>query len=173
MNLREFLDTARLYWKTFTAVTVAVLALGIAWLLLTPLQYVSTAQLLVSLNGTTTANAYQNDDVVAGRVNSYVALMTSEVVSQRVVDKLTLGISADELAAKVSAVQVPPNTAIIDIAVTDPSAERARQIADTVATITVSGRTPSAGMPTSTWSPSCSGASPARSRRKATSPSPL
>lgn len=133
MNLREFFDTARLYWKTFTAVAVTVLALGIAWLLLTPLQYVSTAQLLVSVNGTTTANAYQNDDVVAGRVNSYVALVTSDAVSQRVVDKLGLQMSPGELATKVSAVKVPPNTAIIDIAVTDPSAERARQIADTVA----------------------------------------
>lgn len=133
MNLGEFLTAARMYWKAFAAATLAVLAAGLAWLLLSPLQYVSTAQLLVSLNGTTTANAYQNDDVVAGRVNSYVALITSDVVSQRVVDKLKLGISPQQLAAKVSAVHVPPNTAVIDIAVTDPSAEQARRIADTVA----------------------------------------
>jgi capsular polysaccharide biosynthesis protein len=133
VNLGEFLTAARMYWKAFAAATLAVLAAGLAWLLLSPLQYVSTAQLLVSLNGTTTANAYQNDDVVAGRVNSYVALITSDVVSQRVVDKLKLGISPQQLAAKVSAVHVPPNTAVIDIAVTDPSAEQARRIADTVA----------------------------------------
>ncbi len=133
MNLREFFGTARLYWKTFTAAALTVLALGAAWLVLKPLQYVSTAQLLVSLNGTTTANAYQNDNVVAGRVNSYVVLLTSEVVSQRVVDKLGLTMSPGQLATKVSAVQVPPNTAIIDIAVTDPSADQARRIADTVA----------------------------------------
>lgn len=133
MNLREFLDMTRLYWKTFAATCIVVLALGITWLVLSPLQYVSTAQLLVTLNGTTTANAYQNDDVVAGRVNSYVALLTSEVVSQRVVDKLGLKMSADQLGAKISAVQVPPNTAIIDIAATDPSAEQAQRIANTVA----------------------------------------
>ena len=133
MNLREFIDTVRLYWKTFAAACVTVLALGIAWLVFTPLQYVSTAQLLVSLNGTSTANAYQNDNVVAGRVNSYVALVTSQPVSQRVVDKLGLKMSSGELAAKVSAVQVPPNTAIIDVAVSDRSPEQARRIAGTVA----------------------------------------
>ena len=133
VNLREFFDTARLYSKTFAAAALTVAILGIGWLLLSPLQYVSTAQLLVSVNGTSTANAYQNDNVVAGRVNSYVALLTSEVVSQRVVDKLGLKMSPGELATKVSAVRVPPNTAIIDIAVTDPSAEQARRIAGTVA----------------------------------------
>ena len=133
MNLREFLAMIRRYWKTFTAVLSMVLAIGGAWLLLSPLQYVSTAQLLVTLNGTTTANAYQNDTVVSGRVKSYVALLTSDVVSQRVVDKLGLKMSPAELSAKVSAVQVPPNTAIIDIAVADPSPEEARRIAGTVA----------------------------------------
>lgn len=131
MNLREFLDTIRLYRRTFLATALAVLALGIAWLVLVPLKYVSTTQLLVTINGNSTASAYQNDDVVASRVNSYVALLTSEVVSQRVVDKLGLKMSARDLATSVSAVQVP-KTAIIDVAVTSSSPDRARQIADAV-----------------------------------------
>ena len=133
MNLREFLRTAGIYRKTFAAAAVTVLALGAAWLVLTPLQYVSTAQLLVSVSGTSTANAYQNNDVVAARVNSYVALMTSDVVGQRVIDKLGLRVTPRQLAAKVSAVQVPPNTAVIDVAAVDSSPDQARKIADTVA----------------------------------------
>lgn len=132
MNLREFLGMVRLYWKTFAAVTLAVLAMGAAWMVFVPLQYVSNTQLLVSLNGTTTANAYQNDDVVTNRVNSYLALLTSDAVDQRVVDKLGLKMTPRELAAKISAVQVP-KTAIIDIAVSDRSPEQARTIAETVA----------------------------------------
>ena len=133
MNLKTFLATVRLYWKTFALVTVTVLALGLAWLLLTPPQYVSTTQLLVSINGSTTAAAYQNDSVVSGRVNSYIALLTSDVVSQRVIDKLGLHMSAPELAAKISAIDVPANTSIIDVAVTDKSPGQAQQLADTVA----------------------------------------
>lgn len=132
MNLKEFLGAVRVYWKSFTAVTAAVLALGLAWLVLAPLQYVSHAQLLVSVGGSATANAYQNDGVVASRVNSYVALLTSDAASQRVVDKLGSPLSAKEMAATITAVQVP-NTAIIDIAAAAPSAEQARLVAQTVA----------------------------------------
>ena len=133
MNLKSFLAAVRLYWKTFVVVTVTVLALGLTWLLLTPTQYVSTTQLLVSIQGSTTAAAYQNDQVVAGRVNSYIALLTSDVVIQRVIDKLGLSLTAGELAAKVSATNVPPKTSIIDVAVTDESPEQARRLADTLA----------------------------------------
>lgn len=131
MNLREFLGAIRLYRKTFLATALAVLAVGIAWLVFVPLQYVSTTQLLVTINGNSTASAYQNDDVVSSRINSYVALLTSDVVSQRVVDKLGLKVSARDLAASVSAVQVP-KTAIIDVAVSGSSPEGARRIAEAV-----------------------------------------
>jgi len=131
VNLREFLSTIRLYHKTFLAVTVTVLALGVAWLVFVPLKYVSTTQLLVTINGNTTASAYQNDDVVSSRVNSYVALLTSDAVNQRVVDKLGLKVSARDLATRVSAVQVP-KTAVIDVAVTGRSPDDARRIAQAV-----------------------------------------
>ena len=138
MNLKTFLATIRLYWKTFAAVTILVLAAGAALLVVRPVQYVSTAQLMVSLQGSTTAAAYQNDNVVTGRVNSYIALLTSDVATQRVIDKLGLQMTAPELAAKISATNVPPTTSIIDIAVTDRSPEQARRIADTLATEFVS-----------------------------------
>ena len=128
-----YLAAVRLYWKTFVLVTCAVLAVGLTSLLLAPIQYVSTTQLLVSINGSTTATAYQNDDVVTGRVNSYIALLTSDVVSQRVIDKLRLPLTPAEFAAKVSATKVPPKTSIIDVAVTDDSPAKARQLANTVA----------------------------------------
>jgi capsular polysaccharide biosynthesis protein/Mrp family chromosome partitioning ATPase len=132
VNLKTFLAAVRMYWKTFAVVTVTVLALGLSWLLLTPIPYVSTTQLLVTIGGSTTAEAYQNDNVVSGRINSYITLLTSDVVSQRVVDDLGLHMTAGQLAAKVSAADVPPKTSIIDVAVTDESPEQARRIADTL-----------------------------------------
>lgn len=138
MNLKTFLATIKLYWKTFVTVTLALLAAGLTLLFLAPTQYVSTAQLLVSVQGSTTATAYQNDDVVTGRVNSYIALLTSDAVSQRVIDKLGLPLTAPAFAAKVSATNVPPNTSIIDVAVTDTSPQQARRLADTLTTEFVS-----------------------------------
>jgi capsular polysaccharide biosynthesis protein len=133
VDVKTYLATVGKYWKTFLVASVAVLAVGMTWLGLTPVQYVSTTQLLVSINGSTTASAYQNDDVATGRVSSYIVLLTSDVVSQRVVDKLHLPMTAPEFGAKVSATNVPPKTSIIDVAVTDESPVRARQLAETVA----------------------------------------
>ena len=103
-------------------------------ILLAPTKFVSTTQLMVSIEGSTTAAAYQNDEVVAGRINSYIALLTSDVVNQRVIDRLGLPLTAPELAAKVSATNVPPKTAVIDVAVTDESPAQARLLANTLAT---------------------------------------
>ncbi len=88
---------------------------------------------MVSIEGSTTATAYQNDDVAEGRINSYIPLLTSGVVAQRVVDTLGLPLTASELAAKINATRVPTRTAIIDVAVTDESPDRARLTAQTLA----------------------------------------
>jgi len=133
VNLKDFVTTVARYWVTFVAVAAAVLVVGSIAILLTPVQYVSSTQLLVSIDGSTTADAYQNDNVVAGRVNSYIGLLTSDVVAQRVVDKLGLPVSASDLAARVSATNVPPKTAIIDVAVTDRSPMGAQRFARTLA----------------------------------------
>jgi capsular polysaccharide biosynthesis protein len=133
VDFKSFLATLRLYWRTFTLAAVIVLVLGLWWLLAARDQYVSTAQLLVSLQGSTTAEAYENDDVIQSRVNSYIALLTTDAVSQRVIDKLGLSLTPPELSAKISATNVPPKTAILDVAVTDDSPEQARVLAQTVA----------------------------------------
>jgi capsular polysaccharide biosynthesis protein len=133
VNLKDFVTTVTRHWVTFVAVAAAVLVVGTIAILSTPVQYVSSTQLLVSIDGSTTADAYQNDDVVAGRVNSYIGLLTSEVVAQRVVDELGLPISASDLAARISATNVPPRTAMIDVAVTDRSPTGAQRIARTLA----------------------------------------
>ncbi len=128
-TVREFLDALSRRRVSFTVATGSVLIILLAWLLLTPARYVSHTQLLVSISGSTTAAAYQNDDVARERVNSYIALMTSDVVGQRVVDTLGLPQGAAELAKQVSAIRVPPNTSIIDVAVKADSPERAQALA--------------------------------------------
>lgn len=133
LNLTTFGAAVRRYWKEFIAVSGVVFVLGLIWILLTPAKYVSTVQLMVTIQGSTTAAAYQNDQVVAGRINSYIPLLSSGVVTQRVIDRLGLSMTAAKLAAEISATNVPPKTSIIDVAVTDESPQRARLIADALA----------------------------------------
>jgi len=133
LNIKTFSLEVRRYRGTFAIVAGAVLLAGFTWVLLLPVRYVATTQLMVSISGSSTAAAYENDQVVAGRVNSYIALLTTDVVNQRVVDALRLPITASELARDVSATNVPPKTSLIDISVTADSPQSARLLADTVA----------------------------------------
>ncbi|RLP31576.1 hypothetical protein D6158_12365 [Nocardia seriolae] len=129
LKLNQFAAQLRRYWATFGVVAVIVAAAGIGLAVLSPPRYVSTTQLLVSIEGSTTASAYENDNVVTGRVATYVALLTTDAVAQRVIDRLGLTESPRDLAGQISAAAVPPRTAIIDVAVTDSSPDRARRIA--------------------------------------------
>ncbi|WP_174814718.1 YveK family protein [Mycolicibacterium agri] len=124
---------ARRYWRTYFVVAVVVLALAFTAILLSPKRYTSTTRLMVSIEGSTTAAAYQNDEVGTRRVLSYMPLITSGVVSRRVVDKLGLPLTPEQLASKINVANVPPRTPLIDIEVTDDSPQRARQIAKTLA----------------------------------------
>jgi capsular polysaccharide biosynthesis protein len=133
MNFKSFVAMIRLYLKTFIAVVAVVFALCVGWIVLFQMKYVSNAQLLVSMKGSSTAEAYENDSVIAARVSTYLTLLNSDVVSQHVIDKLKLKTTAPELSTQINAINVPPKTAVIDIAVTDSSAKEAQLIAQTVA----------------------------------------
>jgi capsular polysaccharide biosynthesis protein len=133
MTGSSFLKAVRRYWRTFVVATGLPLVVGVGWVMLWPATYVSTTQLMVTIDGSATATAYQNEDVVAERVNSYIPLLTSDVVVQRVVSALGLSESAGELAANISASNVPPKTSLIDVSVSDASAPQAKLIADTLA----------------------------------------
>jgi capsular polysaccharide biosynthesis protein len=134
LTTKAFVAAVRRYRLTFLLVTGAVFVLGMTAILLSPDRFVSSTRLMVSIEGSTTAAAYQNEQVAAHRVSSYIPLLTSDVVTQRVIDKLGLPMTASELADKIDATNVPPKTSLIDIEVTDDSPDRARRIADTLAT---------------------------------------
>jgi capsular polysaccharide biosynthesis protein len=134
LTTKAFVAAVRRYRLTFLLVTGAVFVLGMTSILLSPHKFVSTTRLMVSIEGSTTAAAYQNEEVATRRVSSYIPLLTSGVVTQRVIDKLGLPMTASELADKIDATNVPPKTSLIDVEVTDEWPDRARRIADTLAT---------------------------------------
>jgi receptor protein-tyrosine kinase len=113
--------------------TIVVAGLGAAavtWLT-TPL-YLASTRLFVSTNSGVSANEiYQGNLFSQERVLSYTKLLTGKSLAQRTVDKLHLDMTADQLAAKVTA-SAPPNTVLIDVSVLDPSPVQARNIADTL-----------------------------------------
>jgi capsular polysaccharide biosynthesis protein len=134
LTLKAFVAAVRRYRLTFVLVTGVIFVLGVTLILLFPGKFVSSTRLMVSIEGSTTAAAYQNEEVATRRVNSYIPLFTSAVVTQRVVDKLGLPMTSSQLGDKIGATNVPVKTPLIDVEVTDESPDRAQRIADTLAT---------------------------------------
>ncbi len=95
-------------------------------------QYQSTATLFAATqNGTSVAEAYQNNMFSQERVISYASLATSEQVAARAIDQLKAPISADDLRAKITAVPLP-KTVMLTVAVEDPDPAQAQAYAGAV-----------------------------------------
>ena len=116
-------------------VAVSGLVVACAVTLATTAIYQASTQVFVSLRGTggDSSTAYQDNLFSQQRVKSYVKIANSPSVTQPVVARLGLGMTARELASKITA-DAPANTVLIDIRVRDAGPARARDLANAVAT---------------------------------------
>lgn len=63
VNAFEFIGELAERWRTFAWIASGVVMLGTALIVAMPTTYTSSTRLLVSIAGSTTFEAYQNDDV--------------------------------------------------------------------------------------------------------------
>ena len=131
MNLREVLAALRRSW--WVVVVCALFAAGAGWgvsALQTPLFTSSTQFFVATTNSATTLEIFQGSQFSEQRVASYAQLVEGQELAARVVDRMgsKAGLRADGLAREIAATPVP-ETVLIDVSVTDPSAQRARDIA--------------------------------------------
>jgi capsular exopolysaccharide synthesis family protein len=132
LNIQDFLQLLRSRWLIIVATTAVAVAGATAITMLTTPQYQASTRLFVSTKaGNSAAEVYQGNLSSQQRVLSYTKLIVGETLAQRTVDKLHLDMSADTLRQKVSA-SAADDTVLIDVAVLDPSPERARDIAETL-----------------------------------------
>ncbi|NYJ05861.1 receptor protein-tyrosine kinase [Geodermatophilus daqingensis] len=98
-------------------------------LLATP-QFTSRTEFFVSTrDSATTTEAFQGSQFSQERVASYAQLLTGDELARRVIDNLDLGETPSDLAGQITA-NVVPDTVLLEVTVTDPSAQRAQQIAE-------------------------------------------
>lgn len=96
--------------------------------------YTSSMQLFVSTTeARTTTDFIQGSQFSQERVASYAELLMGEQLASRVSEGLDLDMRPSELTRKITATPVP-STVLIDVAVTDTSASRARDIAGQLGT---------------------------------------
>ena len=132
VKIREMVRALRASWwlPALGLVLGALAAIGLT-AATTPV-YTSSTQLFVSTTDvSSTSDALQGNQFAQARVTSYAQLFTSPQLTSRVVDRLRLSMTPDRLASEITATAVP-ETVVLDVSVTDVSAARARNIAQTV-----------------------------------------
>jgi capsular exopolysaccharide synthesis family protein len=130
VELRDGLVALRAAWWLAAVGLIVGGAVGLlVSLLQTPL-YTSHTQLFVSTtDSTTTSEALSGSQFSQQRVSSYAQLLTGDEVAGRVIDRLGIEMSPEQLAGEVTA-SAGSNTVLINVTVTDASPERAQAIAD-------------------------------------------
>ena len=117
MTLNDVLRIVRRRWR----VVLACLALGLAAAgvvtYLTPREYSSDVTLYVSLEGRADSSdaAYQASQLAKERVVSYAPLLQDERITQPVIDRLQLPMTAAQLARHIT-VTVQPDTVVLSAA---------------------------------------------------------
>ncbi|RBY74808.1 hypothetical protein DQ239_18620 [Blastococcus sp. TF02-09] len=129
LDLKDVLQAVRSgWWWLVTGLLVGLAAAGLLSWLTTPL-YSSSTQLFVAVAGSTDTSAAQAGNLFSQqRVTSYVPLLTGKSLAGEVVDELDLDLTPGQVADKVSA-EVLPESVVVQVTVTDTSAERAQAIA--------------------------------------------
>ena len=94
-------------------------------------KYTSTTRIYVVSRSSDTALTNQDLQAGAYLVNDYKEVITSSEVLSSVIDQEKLSISAGQLSGEI-AVNIPTDTRVISISVTDTDAQRACDIANTV-----------------------------------------
>jgi capsular exopolysaccharide synthesis family protein len=134
VELRTVTRLLRDQWISVLVVTVLAVAGGalLTWRQ-TPL-YAARTTLFVSTwtDESDASKAYQASLLSQQKVKSYTELLHDHRLMQRVVDRLHLHMTADQVAAEVTGEAVP-DTVLIALTATDPSPEQAARIADAAA----------------------------------------
>jgi capsular polysaccharide biosynthesis protein len=127
VEIRDYFRVVRRRWLLILGtLTVIVAVAALVTVSITP-QYASTARVFITTTPTDSADAYQGQLFSQQRASSYAELMGGLELSQRVINRLHLDMTAVDLSKKINA-SVVPNTVVLKIVVTDPSAKQAQRI---------------------------------------------
>lgn len=136
MTIADLLQAVRKHLGAAVATFVVVVTAVAAYTFLTPPKYTATAQLFAtySSQGESLNSSEMNSGAtyLSTQIKTYPQLVKTEAVLDPVIKELGLGVTADELAAEVTATN-PSNTFIVDVSVVDADAGQSARIANSVA----------------------------------------
>lgn len=132
MDLQQYLQTFRKYWRSTLAVLLLCTGAAVAFTYVQTPKYSSTSSALIAVDTAASAGELSSGAIYAERqVSSFVALADSALVLDPVIDELGLDVTPQALRSRVS-VSAPAGTSIVDVTVTDTNAGRASEIANAI-----------------------------------------
>ncbi|MGN7188361.1 polysaccharide biosynthesis tyrosine autokinase [Microbacterium enclense] len=133
MEPSDYLRTLRKNWLVIVALTLLGLGGATAFTLTRVPIYESSSTVFVSTQGgSTVAELQQGSSFTQARINTYVGLVATPLVLNPVVDDLRLDTTAESLSRNVVA-SAAQNSTLISITVSDTNAQRAADVANSVA----------------------------------------
>ena len=132
VDLRELLTALRSAWWLPVLGLVLGASAGLSLSLLQTPLYTSNTQLFISTNGAgSTLSAFEGNLFSQQRAESYAQLLKGEQLAGDVATRRKLDESRGDIAGAIDA-EVVVDTVLINVSVTDPSAERAARIAEAI-----------------------------------------
>ena len=129
MELRDYIRILRKSWVLIVLLTLVGVGASAGYSLFQTPQFSATSKVFVSTqNAGSTSELAQGASFTVARVKTYSDLVSTPLVLLPVIANLDLGITAGELAEKITA-SAPLDTSIIDITVTDSDPVRAAETA--------------------------------------------
>lgn len=135
MDVGQYLVAVRRHWMLVTVLVLVCAVAAAAFALTRPSTSTAQSQLFVSTTAApgNVSQTYEGGLFAQQRVLSYVSIITSPFVIQRVISQLGLQESVQQIQGEVQAT-VPTGTVLIDVTVNDRSQSRAKALADAVDT---------------------------------------
>ena len=128
MDLRGYVQAVRKYWWLVLLVILAGVGAAVAVTVTASPKYESSVSFFVSTPPGADGTALQADQYAQRRVNSYVGLLTSEVLANRIIADSGVDLTPAQVSASITA-SADLNTVLLNATVTDTSPERATAIA--------------------------------------------
>ncbi len=133
MELSDYIRILRKNWLIIIVATLVGIGVAAAFSLSRTPQYEASSTIAVSTQGSgTVAELQQGSSFAQTRINTYVGLVQTPIVLNPVIVAMDLDMTADELAAQVTASSAL-NTTLITVAASDSDPVQAAEIANAVA----------------------------------------
>ena len=133
MELQEYLRVFKDYWRSALATLFLCIALAAGFTLMqTPIYTANSAVFLTVESGGTAGELSQGATYAERQVKSYVAVASTALVLDPVIDELNLDLTPTQLAKKLT-ISSPTSTSVIKISAQDSSPQQAAALGNSVA----------------------------------------